>query len=767
MIGAAAALLSFALLPMLVPGEKRLAAQDAEEIVRDRVLVDKGYHDDARPRLRLFLATRVGSPLAGEAHYLLAKSILDAASRGEFPGMPVLDEAWSRLVTARGLKHDPAAVLKLQVAIADFLYERGHPLDASLRYRELVAAGKDPTLLLRLAETLGAVARLDERERDRTLSESLGYVDLYLKVAPPEMRLPAFKARARIFWRLDRHREMAASLDAALQALPAERALLLERGKALSRLGREEEALAALAAAAAAPDPDPIKDEADFYRADLLIRAGRAEGEDLCDALVNRRDKEGAPGPMAPLAALVVGLQRLRTGRGDPMKGLLTGLRSLAGAHVIEAFRFDFAGFYEGLVLVLRKLEEDEGLVRSAELLQEIRRLFPREVRHTLELARLRKRAGELLEVRARKREQEEDRDAAKALRERAESHFWASAGLFEKAIDSGELDVPGLKHVMIEAAEACSSGRFHARAAVHFGRHYDIDTRENPASLFRQAESLMQSGAYESAQAGVRSALSAFAEYATRVPAGDPLVARALLHRSRMLAGLRRREEAVVECDRVWRDPSLGLDPQAEEWSEALLLRGRLLLELAEELRAKGPEDRRRQRLLEGREALREYLERYGTAPSPRPGSLEASYLLMRVDSTERDWRGALEHLRRMDRLAELLPASARVAHAEALRVSRFMEGELLYNVGEFADAARAFGEAYRRFAGSEDRLWGLVGRARAHLRLGRRDEARRDYTNGRAVFEGQRESFEKSLAGRGREWWGAELDSLAKELQ
>ena len=84
----------------------------------------------------------------------------------------------------------------------------------------------------------------------------------------------------------------------------------------------------------------------------------------------------------------------------------------------------------------------------------------------------------------------------------------------------------------------------------------------------------------------------------------------------------------------------------------------------------------------------------------------------------------------------------------------------------GLWEGAVEAYSEAYRAYLASDERLWGLIGRARAYLHLGRRDEARRDYENGKAIYDEKRESFDKSLAGRGREVWGPALEALGKEL-
>jgi hypothetical protein len=54
------------------------------------------------------------------------------------------------------------------------------------------------------------------------------------------------------------------------------------------------------------------------------------------------------------------------------------------------------------------------------------------------------------------------------------------------------------------------------------------------------------------------------------------------------------------------------------------------------------------------------------------------------------------------------------------------------------------------------------MIGRARALSRLERKEEARRDYTTARALFD-----QDKAFAGRGREYWEIALDAVAREVR
>ncbi len=143
---------------------------------------------------------------------------------------------------------------------------------------------------------------------------------------------------------------------------------------------------------------------------------------------------------------------------------------------------------------------------------------------------------------------------------------------------------------------------------------------------------------------------------------------------------------------------------------------------------------------------------------------ALEAGTCLVRLRVAEGEWKGALE---RLDDLLSRLPSLEPPEGRDLVLELRFLRGDLLSLLGRHEEAARSFGAAYRRHSADPERLWGLVGRARALIRMGRLDEARRDSDRARAVYESEREAFDRSLAGRGREYWRGELDALAREVR
>jgi hypothetical protein len=114
------------------------------------------------------------------------------------------------------------------------------------------------------------------------------------------------------------------------------------------------------------------------------------------------------------------------------------------------------------------------------------------------------------------------------------------------------------------------------------------------------------------------------------------------------------------------------------------------------------------------------------------------------------------------MDALAARLSEADRAPFRDRLREARYVEGDLLFALGEYAAAARAYGEAMRKAEGPDDRLRGYVGRARSLARLERIDEARRDVASARSLLDDGR-----GAAGPARDYWDVALQALAREVR
>ena len=277
------------------------------------------------------------------------------------------------------------------------------------------------------------------------------------------------------------------------------------------------------------------------------------------------------------------------------------------------------------------------------------------------------------------------------------------------------------------QAADACAEGGLHLRAAALYRRTEDAD------GLFRRAVSLKKAGDAAGAKAG-------FEEYVAHAGPSGTFTGFALVEK----AALQEPEEALATLDRVLEAREVATSPKRDDWARALLGRGRALL--------------RRSQADEAGKVLGEFLERYPQSPA----AIEAAWLLVGVAVEQRKWKDGLARLGELEAIALRIPEVDRAPYADLLREARLVKGDIHFNLDDYASADRAYGEAVRENAGSEDRLWGLIGRARALARLERREEARRHYADARAMLDGQ-----KAPAGRGREYWEIALEALEREVR
>jgi tetratricopeptide (TPR) repeat protein len=336
-----------------------------------------------------------------------------------------------------------------------------------------------------------------------------------------------------------------------------------------------------------------------------------------------------------------------------------------------------------------------------------------------------------------------EPEDASLLLEEggalRRAGRFADAGEVYERAAEVDGLDLASQERAAKEGAEAYVKAERYAAAARLYERWTSCSPRRNAEGLLLRARCLRL--------ARLPEAVEAYGEYVARARPGDPGLPEALLERGRLLVESGERETALAHFERLLTE-DLGLSPDAAEWEAALLEKGRALLEL--------------RRADAARRALAEYLERYAEAGETRKGAVEAAYLLARAAMEQRDWEGALGALERA------LASDVVDPRAEDLRrEARFLRGDLLLALGRYAEAERAYADASRRHAGTSERLWGVVGRARALVKLGRLEEARREARGARALFDEGRGDFETSFAGQGKAYWNEALESLEREVR
>lgn len=726
LLGAAAALLSLLLIPRFIPSRDDL---DEEVLRLLYAQFDAHAFEAVEDAARGFLIDSPGSPLSGEVHSLRGRAALALAVVDPDPALPA--RAWAELGAARRFGFRPGETAVDQARAAHLLLDRGRSDEAAAAFRELLAGGADPAAAFDLGRVLAARAARRPRDAAVLVAEILELAEAAKRRLPPERRFEAVVAAAKLCRRSGRTEDVLPLLEQALReaAGPVERGRLrLEQALCFVRLDRKSEALAALETAGdLLKDDVPSRPARSLAVLELHARAGLTD----VPALAEEIDP-----PVRPVARLYAALWRLSLDRPRGLRDVAELLAAVPALRPLDDAGVDL-DWMKRAVRSAAAAEEDPAAVgAAAEAFVQLRRLEPEDVVLLVDRAQALRRQSELL--------RRGDPAAAAARAGEAGESFAAAAA-------NDGLDVAGQEGAARAGAEAFERAGRPADAARLHRAWYAFSPRRNGEGLLREARALNRAGLQ-------RRALEAYAEYAGRARPGDPGLPEALLERGRILAALGERAEAAAAFQRLLTE-DVGITPEAAEWEAALLGRGRALLELGQ---AAEEGDAKAERMAEARRTLAEYIERYATDGAPRAGVVEASYLLGRAAMEARDWTGAVDALARAA-AAEPADERARLYQKEA----RFLRGDLYFAAGRYDEAERAYAEASRRHAGSPDRLWGVIGRARALARLGRVDEARREARTGRALFEESRPGYEASFDGKGRDYWIAALETIEKELR
>ncbi|HVR85716.1 MAG TPA: tetratricopeptide repeat protein [Planctomycetota bacterium] len=702
------AILSLFFIPKLVRFGAFVSDAQRQEIEALHHQVETGDASAAEARLVSFLSSNPRSPLRVEASLLLARATLARGRAGIYPGAKELSRAWSILMKA---PHTPE-YSQLRREVASQLEEYGLAREAVERFATLYSEDRSPELALDLARALVHRAAADPEFRVALLDEASTRVSDALRLLPAERRVPALRVKARVLREARRDEDLAVQLTTELAETKgrADRGLIeLERGRTFARLGRNMEALASLDEAEHQIQDPLLRGMAQVHQAELFLRAENLEGVELSKRI------EASDSPASPFARLVLGTWLLKSQPAAGLEELRRGASAIRRPRTIDDAGFDPAWTRSSLRAATDRESDPGRLLAAAAVYGELLRLWPLSVRLGFEEAAVLLRAGRF-------------EDAGKRF---------LATGASERA------EAEDRERAVRAAADAFGEGGLYRRAAALYREYYDLRPAANTAGLFHRAASLKQAGDPVGAMAG-------FEEYVSRAGPSASLAGTALLEKAAVQAASGSWDAALLTYDRVLKAHDVTTSPEKDDWALALLGRARCLLELA--------------RPAEARKALEEYLERYAEGPVPTPASVEAAWLLVRAAIDERRWKTGLERLRTLDALQARLSEADRAPYQDHVVEAGFVEGDLQFQLGDYAAAYLAYGEAVRRSAASDGRLRGLIGRARTLARLDRIQEARRDYGSAQAIFE---ELRGKGSEGPAREYWNIALQALAGELR
>ncbi len=747
-------LASLALLS-LVPLGIRLASgasgpgPDDRDIAEIRRLLENREFPQAEGELQSFLAKHRASPYVPEVEYLLAVAKLEVAKQKPAPTASEIDAVWRQFLQASSV-YDRKPCEDGMIETANFARDHGFLAEAGEKYRTLT--GRRPEVTLDMALSLALQALAQPIEAPHLLADADRRIDDFLREARGDARAKAILVRLTVYWRHLRYEAMEAIASQAMTEFSEsgwKPRFQLERGKARLRLGMTSEALSDLETVRRQAQDPSVRQDSSYFEAEGRLAGADPRGVPLVRGLMRSES------PLAPLAMLVYGRYQLEVREEDPLAVLKKALESIPLVRSYDAYAPDFDGLYRRLRRDAEAETDAERVKAAAALFEEYLRLYPDRVPIYFEIADLEARAATRM-----------------ADPGRAAEFLIQAAKIYERITTHPRAPRDGKIRADWNAANAYRDARRFPQAARHYRAHYEADQGANLESLYRQGLALSEAGLLEGQPGHDPGALEVFSEYLAAAGPGGERAADVVVHRGRILMDLGRYAEAIAELDPLLRKPEYGLDPRKPRWAEALLLKGLSHLEVALRMAARpDTEEARRRAMGEGRRAFHEYLERYaeGVEPPARPpaGALAAFHGLAQAALDERAWAEATRLLERMTDLSTLLPPAERDAQAARIRQAQFLLADLYLTQRRYDDALRAYEAAFRKYSSGDDRLGALLGRARALLRLGRKEDASRALENARQMYTENRESLDKSLDGHGGRFWPGKLLEVEQEIK
>ncbi len=729
-------------------------------------MIHAGEYTEASTVLRKYIQIWGGSPTGAEAEYLLAE-----AMEGEVREDPEATELQIRKISdqyrvaeSRGYSSD--SVLRGITRTANLLRSKGFYVAAGDLYQNhlITERGYWPAQI-DLSRCLSLEAQKNPDRAEELLKASRKALDSYLSKSESRDRVEALLLLSELQWRQGQFKEMEKT---ALLALPdvldthylAD--FYLQWAKAQSRMNKTSEALELLPIVRDLGQTPKVREEATYFETELRLGELDGRGEVLAEKLKKEESF------FMPLVNLLRGKYWFETGGRDPLPMLKLGFEKIPDEVKFSKYKPDLEGLWDLLVGAAEDMEDQGQFDTILGILGEYHRIYPNTLEYFIGTATLETKRGEALSERAASMERI-DPIGAERIRRVANRLFYSAGTTLVYVAEHPGISMELSEDAQWAAANAFYAGQQYAKAAEWYREHYHLRPTANRDSLFREGESLMRGKLYEAQSLDEPSALRAFGEYLMEAGPTSPRAPQVVVFRGRILLELGKPLEAIEVLHPLLREPQFSLDPREPEWGEALLLQGLAYGRIAGGVRAgnMAPETAR----MQATRLLKEYLERFSKGLDSQqklsPGILEASFSLSRLATQEKRWAEAGQHLVDMIRYSADIPSSERSDHEASLRRAHFLLGDLYLNQGKDQEAGEAFEKAARKYATSEDRIWGLVGRARALIRIGDEGEARKAVQLAKLTYANNPEMFNESMNGQGRTYWPAALAALEAELE
>lgn len=760
-----------------VPNESRLDENEREELNRIRDLITAGEPGRAYHALQRFM-DHVQMPLNHAAGLALtADIVLAEEKRAGRASAPELMNA------ARKLKEAVDNGLPKRLAshsyrrLAEAALRNGYPAEATTIFEMFTPDGPE---LLDLARTQAKAARKLPLEHAQLLYKSLHNIKVFTETADPSHYGRAQLTRSQILWLHRQENAIHADMQLIEQALkdPTRYAVRLdwppvplsdfarivatsrefpairiEHAKALWKLNQLGPAIDELRAAMTATGDGADHDAALVTLAEIYRQLRNPEGQRMLDALLRRKS------PYRSVAQIVYGRYQLEASPARGLALIKEGIAGQSSSDDLAVFGIGLRELSESLESVAENARDAATLENLAGALHELRRLDPANVNLAMLLGDVLRSTADALTSEAEQKRRAGEADEAATLQEAAAKFYYRAGSVQVESARMNEMPDHDAIRQLQQAAENFSRGGFYPKAAEIYEQLAARDDRD-PLWAYRRIEATRQARE-------LQRALDLTTDFLNARPFTEPLRPSVLLERAHIEMEMGRFEDALKTLAQV--DPEQlnftplspnPANPQRILWADTLHARGLAGFNLYVKLKPDAKDEAKlayaKQILFEANEALDEYRRRFVLEKHPgfhlSPGG--TTLLLAEIAIEDRAYDDAHGYLLDVLNLAE-------PDELEAVRNASFRLGDVLYLQRKYVEAADAYDRAVRRFATHDERLWGHIGRCKALLALGRKQEARIEFGKATALLEKNPDAYKE------RRLWLWEMNLLRPRVE
>lgn len=698
--------------------------------------------------LEAFLAKQMPQLLYNKAILRYADVVVNVSRKHYFQGEYRIGHADKLLRFAQARGEDRAIVKKSRQRLAELAADNMLIDFAINLYNRIISdeGDKDEIVLAKIAlESRAALQLNDKQKKDSIAKDLLKKIDDFV-LTQPLLQESALGLKLKVLREHLRHNEVKKEYLGLKDRYPTNYEMLLEYCKSLYKLGEKDEALNKIELVYKEAKSVKIINESIFMKAEILRKNTDLAANDIFKSL----DKSDLHAE-----------SKISRGRFllqfDVKKGLeliKEGLVTLKSQYNLKELEVDLDEVRDELKSRTAN-EADPYILMSIEsAFSELSRFYADDIYYWNSLAEVNKALAISLENKSVMEKSRGEHENASRFQQESNRIFFSASQYFKKMSNLPSTKREGRLTGLENAADCLRRGGFHIQAAeIYRELSVIVSSKVKPQFIREEAISMKTARQYEEA-------LRLFREFLREYPS-DALSDDVLIERGKIYMELGRFSEAAADFTSV-RDHARSLitpmipNPVDIEkatrrilWADSLFFGASANLLAYQLLKSQGKLSEAMSNLKDAMDQIEEYIKRYVDEPIGKNAVIfpaSAIVISATISLEQKD-------LSKAKKLLEKCVSIEKVAESDdekiAMLKAHFMLAEVEYlqsNLHEnYFEAARLFETAYRKFASSHFKIWGLIGKAKSYYKLRNFEDARQELIKADEILSRSSDSVEK----------------------